>query len=196
MNRWLTKAFVPLLVALIGATGTVGAALLATQKDKSPSGVTPSPTSTPRAANALAKSECHQAVASKVCVANVTVQINSDEPQLVTYNQRIPLKTGDTLRVVNLHYCISREATVNRIEGKTYLFKNGIESEKYALLTPSSFPISTGCHNVGNFEKTWKVNGSDITEEGASSQSKPIRGYIKAPFLSRSFSEEVGGISA
>ncbi|HEY9833489.1 MAG TPA: hypothetical protein V6D26_23260, partial [Stenomitos sp.] len=46
-------------------------------------------------------SECNQAVASKICVANVTVQINSDEPQLVTYSQRIPLKTGDTLRVLD-----------------------------------------------------------------------------------------------
>ncbi len=145
------------LVALIGAAGTVGGILLQNQTAKSPSVVTPSPTSTPTVTHAPAKSECNQAVASKICVANVTVQINSDEPQLVTHSQRIPLKTGDTLRVVNLHYCISPEATVNRIEGKTYLFKNGIESDKYALLTPSSFPISTGCHNVGNFEKTWKV---------------------------------------
>ena len=157
MQRSIKTVIVPLLVALIGAAGTVGGILLQNQTDKSPSAVTPSPTSTPRAANGSAKSECNQAVASKVCVANVTVQINSDEPQLVTYNQRIPLKAGDNLRVVNLHYCISPEATVNRVEGKTYLFKNGIESDKYGLFTPSSFPISTGCHNIGNFEKTWKV---------------------------------------
>ena len=106
MQRSIKTVIVPLLVALIGAAGTVGTALLGTQTDKSPSRVTPSPTSTHIAANGSAKSECNQAVASKVCVANVTVQINSDEPQLVAFSQRIPLKTGDNLRVVNLHYCI------------------------------------------------------------------------------------------
>jgi hypothetical protein len=155
MQRSIKTVIVPLLVALIGAAGTVGGILLQNQTNKSPSGVTPSSTRT--LLNDPAKSECNQAVASKVCVANVTVQINSDEPQLVAFSQRIPLKTGDNLRVVNLRYCIASEATVNRLEGKTYLFKNGIESDKYGLLTPSSFPISSGCHNVGNFEKTWKV---------------------------------------
>jgi hypothetical protein len=157
MQRSIKTVIVPLLVAFIGAAGTVGGILLQNQTKKSPSVVTPSPISTPTVTYAPAKSECNQAVASKVCVANVTVQINSDEPQLLAYNQRIPLNAGDTLRVVNLHYCISPEATVNRVEGKTYLFKNGIESSKYGVLTPSSFPISSGCHNVGNFEKTWKV---------------------------------------
>ncbi len=44
------------------------------------------------------------------------------------------------------------------MEAKALLFKNGVESYKDVLLTPSIFPIHTGgCHNVGNFQKIWKL---------------------------------------
>ncbi len=160
------KLIVPLLVAVIGVTGTIEAALI-TQNQKISSEAKPSAIPS----NNSTDSECNKVVNNKVCVANVTVQINSDEPKQVKNNEPIPLKAGDRLRVLNLHYCILPEATVNKIEVKAYLFKNGVERYNDGLFTPSTFPVNTGCHNIGNFGKTWKV------EPGQHRVSIPIIKY-------------------
>lgn len=155
-NRF-NNVVVPIAVASIAAGATLGAALIG-KLDKNPVEA-PSPlTATPATLSKPISSECNEFLANdKVCVAGVTLQTNNDEPKLVKYEERVSLRARDNLRIVNLRYCIPPEVTVNRLEGKAYLFKKSVENDKYALLTPSSFPVSSGCHTVGNFEKSWQV---------------------------------------
>ncbi|NMG20351.1 hypothetical protein [Brasilonema bromeliae] len=145
----------PILVAFITAAATVGAAIIG-QNNKTPSAVNPSATPS----SIISKNselECNKTVVTKPCIANVTMQINSDEPRQIKNNERVPLKARDTLRLANLRYCIPPEVTLNKVEVKAYLFPKGTENYKNGLLTSSSFPTYTGCHNIGNFEPTWKV---------------------------------------
>jgi hypothetical protein len=99
------------------------------------------------------------------------MQINSDEPRQIKNNERAPLKVGDKLRLANIRYCIPPEVTVNKVEVKAYLFPKGTENYKNGLFSSSSFPTDTGCHNIGNFEKTWKL------EPGQHRVSIPIVKY-------------------
>ncbi len=115
---------------------------------------------------------CDKVTVAKVCVDNLTVQFNSNEPQQVKNSDRIPLKAGDTLKLSNLTYCILSKAPVNRVEIKVYLFPNGVESYKNGLFTPSNFPINAGCHNIGNFQQTWTL------ESGQHRVSIPIIKYV------------------
>ncbi|MBP5977176.1 hypothetical protein HW132_31740 [Brasilonema sp. CT11] len=149
------KFIAPILVAFITAAATLGAAIIG-QNNKTPSPVNPSATPASLTSN-NSELECNKTVVTKPCIANVTMQINSDEPKQIKNHARVPLKAGDTLRLATLRYCIPPEVTVNKVEVKAYLFEKGTENYKNALFTSSSFPTYTGCHNIGNFEKTWKV---------------------------------------
>ncbi|OUL18923.1 hypothetical protein BV378_34745 [Nostoc sp. RF31YmG] len=145
MTLSLEKVIVPVGVALIGLVGALGAAWINVNPNNKPE-IKPSTL------------QCNLNIASKICIANLTVQINSDEPLQVNNHQRIPLKAGDNLKVLNLSYCIPSEVSLNKLEAKAYLFKNGVEIYKDVLLTPSKFPIHTGvCHNIGNFQTSWKL---------------------------------------
>ncbi|MEH2085442.1 hypothetical protein [Nostoc sp.] len=141
------NVIVPLTVAIIGLIGVLGAAWIAVN-GKTNTEAHISPTS---------DSECNQTSATKVCISHLTVQFNSNEPQQLKNRDRISLKAGDTLRLSNLTYCIPSKALVNRLEVKSYLFPNGVENYKNGLFTPSTFPINAGCNNIGNFQKTWKI---------------------------------------
>jgi len=98
-----------LVLALIAATATIGATVAPAviERDKKSS-------SEPKPSATETSTICDKVFAAQVCVANLTVQVNSDEPQLVKNNERIPLKAGDTLKVSNLSYCIPSKATVNK----------------------------------------------------------------------------------
>jgi hypothetical protein len=100
------------------------------------------------------------------------VQVNSNELQQVKNRDRLLLKSRDTLRLSNVYYCIPSKATVNQVEVKGHLFKNGVESYKNSFLTPSTFRINAACHHIGNFQKTWKL------EPGQHRVSIPIIKYI------------------
>ncbi|MEH2219326.1 MAG: hypothetical protein V7K72_19825 [Nostoc sp.] len=155
-----------LALALIAATATIVAAgvpVIMGLANKS-SLVSPSVTA--------ASTTCDKVTVAKVCVDNLTVQFNSNEPQQVKNRDRIPLKAGDTLRLSNLTYCIPSKAPVNRVEVKVYLFPNGVESYQNGLFTPSNFPINAACHNIGNFQQIWKL------EPGQHRVSIPIIKYI------------------
>lgn len=154
-----------LVLALIAATGTIAATVapVVIKRDKQYFSE-PKPSAT-------ATSICDQVLAAKACVANLTVQVNSDEPQTVKNKERMPLKAGDTLKVLNLSYCIPSQTKVNKLEVKAYLFKNEVENYKNGLSTPSNFPVSSGCHNVSNFQKSWKL------EPGKHRVSIPIIKY-------------------
>jgi hypothetical protein len=145
------KFIAPILVAFITAAATLGAAVIG-QSNKTLSPVNSSATPTSLTSEKNSELKCN-----KICVANVTIQINSDEPRQIKNNERVPLKVRDTLRLATLRYCIPPEVTVNKVEVKAYLFPKGTENYKNALFTSSSFPINPGCHMIGNFEKTWKV---------------------------------------
>ncbi|MBD2200987.1 hypothetical protein H6G33_00015 [Calothrix sp. FACHB-1219] len=139
------KVIVPVVVALIGFAGTIFSALITANP----------PTKTDIKPSTL---QCSPNIASKICLANLLVQINSDEPIIVNNLQRISLQVGDTLKVIHLNYCIPSEVNLNKLEAKAYLFKNGVESYQDVLLTPSQFPINTGvCHKIGNFQTIWKL---------------------------------------
>ena len=145
----------PILAALIGATATLGAAVIG-QSNKTPLPVNPSATPT----SIISKNselECNNTVGTKPCITNVTIQINSDEPRQIKNKERVPLKAGDTLRLATLRYCIPPKVTVNQVEVKAYLFQKGSENYKNGIFTSSYFPTDTGCHNIGNFEPNWKV---------------------------------------
>ncbi|OUL28353.1 hypothetical protein BV372_25135 [Nostoc sp. T09] len=145
MRLSLEKVIVPVGVALIGLVGALGAAWINVNPNNKPE-IKPSTL------------QCNLNIASKICVANLTVQINSDEPLQVINHQRIPLKTGDNLKVLNLSYCIPSEVSLNKLEAKAYLFKNGVETYKDVLSTPSHFAIHAGvCHKMGNFQTSWKL---------------------------------------
>jgi hypothetical protein len=145
MRLSIDKVIVPIVVAFIGCAGVVGAAWITVNPHNKPE-IQPS------------ISQCNLNIASKICVANLTVQINSDEPLQVNNHKRIPLKAGDKLKVLTLSYCIPAEVSLNKLEAKAVLFKNGIENYQDVLLTPSKFPIHTGiCHKIGNFQKSWKL---------------------------------------
>ncbi|BAY12235.1 hypothetical protein [Calothrix sp. NIES-2098] len=145
MRLSMDKVIVPVVVALITFAGSLGAAWITANPHNKPEIQPPT-------------SQCNPNLASKICVANLTVQINSDEPLQVNNHQRISLKAGDSLKVLNISYCIHSEVSLNKVEAKAYLFKHGVESYKDVLLTPSNFPINTGvCHNIGNFQKSWKL---------------------------------------
>ncbi|MGF1936868.1 MAG: hypothetical protein RM347_021190 [Nostoc sp. ChiQUE02] len=137
-----------LALALIAATATIAAAGVPAIMGlgNKPSLELPSVTAT--------STTCDKVTVAKVCVDNLTVQFNSNEPQQVKNRDRIPLKAGDTLRLSNLTYCIPSKAPVNRVEVKVFLFPNGVESYKNGLFTPSNFPINAACHNIGNFQQT------------------------------------------
>ncbi|MEH2347904.1 MAG: hypothetical protein V7K55_07855 [Nostoc sp.] len=141
------NVIVPLTVAIISSIGVLGAAWIAVNGKTNPEAHI-SPT---------LDSECNQTSAIKVCVSHLTVQINSNEPQQIKNRDRIPLKAGDTLRLSNISYCLPSQALVNRVKVKAYLFKNAFESYENGLFTYSNFPINSGCHNIGNFQKTWKL---------------------------------------
>jgi hypothetical protein len=146
------KVIVPVVVALIGFVGAVGAAWI-TENKKSASEIKSSQIS-----NTTTALQCSLNVKPTICVANLTVQINSDEPLPVNNHQRIPLKAADTLKILNLSYCLHSQVSLNKVEVKAYLFKHGVESYQNALLTSNNLPIHTGvCHNIGNFKKTWKL---------------------------------------
>ncbi|MBN3896394.1 MAG: hypothetical protein HWQ41_14345 [Nostoc sp. NOS(2021)] len=155
-----------LALALIAATATIVAAGvpaimgLGNKSSLEPPSVTATSTT------------CDKVTVAKVCVDNLTVQFNSNEPQQVKNRDRIPLKAGDTLRLSNLTYCIPSKAPVNRVEVKVYLFLNGVESYKNGLFTPSNFPINAACHNIGNFQKTWTL------KPGQHRVSIPIIKYV------------------
>ncbi|MDZ8051279.1 MAG: hypothetical protein RMX68_018555 [Aulosira sp. ZfuVER01] len=145
------KLITPILVALIPASAAVLVALIS----KSNPEMKPPLAATPTMLLKQTNSQCNQ---YKICVVNLTVQINSDEPLQVNNHKQIPLKAGDSLKVLNLSYCIPSEVSLNKLEAKAYLFKNGVESYQDVLLTSSNFPIHKGvCHNIGNFQKTWKL---------------------------------------
>jgi hypothetical protein len=145
------KLITPILVALIPASAAVLVALISKSNPEMKPPIAPTPTISLKQTD----SQCNQ---SKICVANLTVQINSDEPLQVHNHQRIPLKAGDTLKILNLSYCLPSEVSLNKVEVKAYLFKNGVESYQNVLLTSNNFPIHTGvCHNIGNFKNTWKL---------------------------------------
>ncbi|MGJ5632175.1 hypothetical protein [Nostoc sp. CALU 1950] len=147
------KAFTKKIVlALIAAIATIAAAgvpaIMGSDKKSSPE---------PKPSVTTTSTTCDKAIAAKVCVDNLTVQFNSNEPQQVKNRDHIALKAGDTLRLSNLSYCIPSKAPVNRVEVKGYLFPNGVESYKNGIFTPSTFPINAACHNIGNFQQTWKL---------------------------------------
>jgi hypothetical protein len=155
-----------LTLALIAATATIVAAgvtaIMGLGNKSSPESPSVTATST----------TCDKVTVAEVCVDNLTVQFNSNEPQQVKNRDRIPLKAGDTLRLSNLTYCIPSKAPVNRVEVKVYLFPNGVESYKNGLFTPSNFPIHAACHNIGNFQQTWTL------KPGQHRVSIPIIKYV------------------
>jgi len=142
----------PILVALITAGATLGVALI---NRTSPPQSTSNNTNPTNSSNSTA-SDCHQTT-NKVCVDHLTVQINSDEIQQVKHNQRLPLKSGKTMKLLNLTYCIPPQIKLNKIEAKAVLFNKGIESYQNVILTSSDFPVNTGCHNISNFQKSWQL---------------------------------------
>ncbi|MDZ7960388.1 MAG: hypothetical protein RMY34_21315 [Aulosira sp. DedQUE10] len=152
MRFSMEKVIVPVTVALIGFAGVVVAALISdNKKGESEVKLFPIPNNT----TAL---QCNPNIASKICVANLTVQINSDEPVQVNNHKRISLLAGDNLKVLNLSYCVPNEVSLNKLEVKAYLFKNGVESYQDVMFTPNHFPIHAGvCHKVDNLPKGWKV---------------------------------------
>ncbi|MBD2514167.1 hypothetical protein H6G93_03935 [Nostoc sp. FACHB-973] len=155
------------VLALIAATGVIVAAGVSATMggDNKPSSeLKPSVTAT--------STTCDKVLGDKVCVADLTVQVNSNELQQVKNHDRLFLKSGDTLRLSNVNYCIPSQAQLNKVEVKGYLFKNGVESYKNGLLTPSTFPINAGCHHIGNFQQTWKL------EPGQHRVSIPIIKYV------------------
>ncbi|MBX9255170.1 hypothetical protein H1Q63_14685 [Desmonostoc muscorum CCALA 125] len=154
------------VLALIAATSAIVATVVPVliEREKSSSEPKPSVTAT--------STTCDKVLADKVCVANLTVQVNSNELQQVKNHDRLFLKSGDTLRLSNVNYCIPSQAQLNKVEVKGYLFKNGVESYKNGLLTPSTFPINAGCHHIGNFQQTWKL------EPGQHRVSIPIIKYV------------------
>lgn len=141
------KVIVPLTVAIISLSGVLGAAWISANAKSNPEAYI----------SLTSDSECNQNFATQVCVSNLTVQVNSNELQQVKNGDRLFLKSGDTLRLSNLNYCIPSKALLNKVEVKGYLFKNGVKSDKNGIFTPSTFPINTGCHNIGNFQKILKL---------------------------------------
>ncbi|MCF4969948.1 hypothetical protein [Nostoc sp. CMAA1605] len=147
------KSINPILVALITASTTLAVAFI--NKPSPQPNISTNPI--PQNPSNLTNSECHPILANKVCVAHLTVQINSDEPQQVKYSDRLPLQTGDTIKLLNLTYCIPPQIKVNKLTAKAHLFKNGNNNYQNVLLTSSSFPTNTGCHNVSNFQDSWQL---------------------------------------
>jgi len=93
-----------------------------------------------------------------VCVASVSVQINDGTPRPVAYEERMTLNAGDTLRLVNLRYCASREALADGLAGEAYLFKNRVESyENNGLFTRGGPRVRAGCGDVGDFQGSWTM---------------------------------------
>jgi len=90
-----------------------------------------------------------------VCVADVSVQINEGAPRPVACEERMTLKAGDTLRLVSLRYCASREVLADGETGEAYLFKNRVEDYGNGLFTRGGPRIRAGCGDVGNFESSW-----------------------------------------
>ncbi|HEY9803097.1 MAG TPA: hypothetical protein V6D25_22235 [Leptolyngbyaceae cyanobacterium] len=147
------KINTPILVALITAIASLGVALI---NKPSPQGNSSNNVTSTNESKAIV-SECHTNFANKVCIAHVTMQINSDERQQVKYAERLALKTGDKIKLLSLTYCIPPQTKLNKLEAKAFLFKNSIENYQNALSTPSSFPINTGCHNINNFPNSWQM---------------------------------------
>ncbi|WP_445634656.1 hypothetical protein NSTC745_06491 [Nostoc sp. DSM 114161] len=154
------------ILALIAATGAIVATVAPVLIEGEKSSSEPKPTVT------ATSTTCDKVSPAKICVDNLTVQVNSNELQQVKNGDRLLLKSGDTLRLSNLNYCIPAKASVNKIDVKGHLFKNGIESYKNSFLTPSTFPINAACHNIGNFQKTWTL------EPGQHRASIPIIKYV------------------
>ncbi|MFN6475821.1 hypothetical protein [Nostoc sp. DedQUE07] len=148
MNAF-TKKIVLALIAAIATIAAAGVPAIIERDKKSSPQLKPSVIAT--------STTCDKVLAAKVCVNNLTIQVNSNELQYVKNRDRLFLKSGDTLRLSNVYYCIPSQTLLNKVEVRGYLFKNGVESYKNGLFTLSNFPIYAACHNIGNFQKTWKL---------------------------------------
>jgi len=119
---------------------------------------TPIPTAAPTDTPRPPLSECIPVggvTEPSVCGASVSVQINEGAPQPVGRDGRITLNAGDTLRLVNLRYCASSEASADRVSGEAYLFKNHVEDYGNGLFPREGVRIHTGCGDIGGFEGSW-----------------------------------------
>lgn len=123
---------------------------------------TPTPTHTPVPLTAV----CTPTLALKcrpiggahepsLCVAGVCVQINGGTPALVNYEQQLALRAEDTLGLVGLRYCASREALADGVGGEAYLFKNRVRTYDYGLFTRGGPRIHADCGDAGDFEGHW-----------------------------------------
>jgi len=70
----------------------------------------------------------------------------------VVEGEHIILRSRDTLRLVCLRYCTSREALADSVAGEAFLSPPG-----GGLFTRDGPRVRAGCGDVGNFEGSWIV---------------------------------------
>jgi hypothetical protein len=97
------------------------------------------------------------AVEPCLCVAGVSVQINEGTPMPVAYEGRLTLTAGDTLRLVSLRYCASREALADGVAGEAYLFRNSVVDYENGLFTRGGPRIHADCGDAGDFDSSWII---------------------------------------
>lgn len=118
----------------------------------------PTPIRTPtRMPSVLECSPTGGAVEPSLCVASVSVQIDEGTPRPVAREERITLKAGDALRLVNLRYCTSSEALADAVAGEAYFFEESVLSYDNALFTRYGARIRADCGEVGDFDGSWVV---------------------------------------
>ena len=122
-----------------------------------PTGTPPLPTATSPPLPSSGCTPIGGATEPSVCVAGVNIRINDSPPRPVDYEERVALKAGDTVRLVNLRYCTSREALADSVAGEVYLFVNRSESYDHGLFTRGGPRIRAGCGDVGDFVGSWVV---------------------------------------
>ncbi|MGB3639123.1 MAG: hypothetical protein WBA39_16345 [Rivularia sp. (in: cyanobacteria)] len=134
--------FAPVSVALIAATATLGTAIIQNLDKSKPT------------------SQEETITCQKTCVEHVTLQVNNDTPKQFRHKERVPLKTKDKLRIVEIKYFIPPKAIFNSLKLKPYFLTNSVDSSTVnidELPTSSDFPISQGSHSVRNFENNWQI---------------------------------------
>jgi len=85
------------------------------------------------------------------CIANISIAVNGEPPQVVGIEENLELAAGDTLQIVNLRYCSDGDAAADSIQSEAYLFANFEEDYTSGRFSNGTDGITSGCFDTGQF---------------------------------------------
>jgi hypothetical protein len=94
--------------------------------------------------------------APSTCINQLRIQVNSEPPRSVVFDEHIHLQSGDVLSLIDLGFCTSEDSLSHRVAGEADLLLNGVDRNDVFLFT-KGVPIVGECGAIGNFMPTWTL---------------------------------------